>query len=464
MRRARLVPLVALAVLVLVPASAEATVSANMQVKLPFDATVGQTGLPASITLLNTNGFPDEAATNTVCNAGDASPCLPTEAGIAVVPSCQQSSGSGDCAAAGADPGVFALSATGTGRAATDCAGTTFNVVSAGDSFGTVRFVPQPAGSHVMLAGANHSCTIDFTVDVLKVPRDAQEFSPGAQTVAPGRHTQHSAGATDDGLTVSNEATISRASSASVATTASPDVALGAGSLTDSATVSGLTSPQTGASVDFKLYGPDDATCAGTPVFTSTKSVGVSGSTATATSDPFTPTQVGTYRWIASYGGDANNLGKAGACNDANESTTVTTPAPPPPGGGDPIPDPAPVLSAFRFSPSAFKAKAGSKIKFNLSEPASVRIVVARSTVGRRVGGRCRAATKSNRKRPKCTRFVNVGSLSRTGALGSNTSKFNGRIGGKLLKAGKYRATATATDSALQVSAPVRATFKVKKP
>src|SRR3954453_19106594 len=143
MRRARLVPLVALAVLVLVPASAWADVSANMQVKLPFDATVGQTGLPASITLLNTNSFPNEADTNTVCNAGDASPCLVPEPGIAVVPSCQQSSGNGDCAAPGADPGVFALSAPGTGKAATDWAGTTFNIVSAGDSFGTVRFVPQ---------------------------------------------------------------------------------------------------------------------------------------------------------------------------------------------------------------------------------------------------------------------------------------------------------------------------------
>src|SRR3954462_11297785 len=232
MRRARLVPLVALAVLVLVPASAEATVSANMQVKLPFDATVGQTGLPASITLLNTNGFPDEAATNTVCNAGDASPCLQTEAGIAMVPSCQQSSGNGDCAAAGADPGVFALSATGTGRADRGCPNVTFDIVSTGDAFGTVRFVPRPAGSHLMLPQTGITgCVIEFTLDVLKFPRDAQEFSAGAQTVAPARHTQHSAGGTDDGLAVSNEATISRASSASIASTASPSIALGTGNL-----------------------------------------------------------------------------------------------------------------------------------------------------------------------------------------------------------------------------------------
>jgi hypothetical protein len=494
MRHARHVLLVALGALVLVPASAQATVSANMSVKLPFSATVGQTGLPASITLNNTNSFPDAGATNTVCNAGDGLPCPQPEQGIAVVPSCQQSSGNGDCAAAGADPGVFALSATGEGRDDSACPDAVFDIVNSGDSFGTVRFVPRPAGSHLMVPPNNVlGCIVEFKVDVLKVPRDAQEFSAGAQTVAPGRHTQHSAGGTDDGLAVSNEATISRASSASVATTASPSIELGAGSLTDSATVSGLTSPQTGASVVFKLYGPDDATCAGTPVLTSTKPVGISGSTATATSDAFTPTATGTYRWVASYSGDANNEGKAGACNDANESTTVSAAAPPPDGDGDGVPDasdncpaasnanqadsdgdgkgdacdaavdPSPVLSAFRFSPAAFKAKAGSRIRFTLSETASVRVAVARSSVGRRVGGKCRAPSKANRKRPKCKRFVKVGSLALAGKSGPNSFKFKGRVAGRRLAAGKYRATATATDGAAQVSKAVTASFKVKR-
>src|SRR4051812_24059497 len=254
MRHARLVLPAALAALALVPASAQATVSANMSVKLPFDATVGQTGLPASITMLNTNSFPDDGTTNTVCNAGDASPCLVPEPGISVVPSCQQSSGNGDCATAGADPGVFAPSATGTGRADGACPNAIFDIVSTGDSFGTVRFVPRPAASHLMLPpNSVTGCVIEFTVDVLKVPRDAQDFSPGTQTIATARHTQHSAGGTDDGLAASNESTISRSGSASVATTASPDVELGAGSLTDSATVSGVTSPQTSATVEFKL-------------------------------------------------------------------------------------------------------------------------------------------------------------------------------------------------------------------
>ncbi len=37
----------------------------------------------------------------------------------------------------------------------------------------------------------------------------------------------------------------------------------------------------------------------------------------------FTPTAVGTYYWIASYSGDANNAPSSTACRDANESSVV---------------------------------------------------------------------------------------------------------------------------------------------
>ena len=48
----------------------------------------------------------------------------------------------------------------------------------------------------------------------------------------------------------------------------------------------------------------------------------------------------GTYRWIASYSGDANNAAVAGACNAANESVVVS-PVPPPPPPPPPPPLPA---------------------------------------------------------------------------------------------------------------------------
>ena len=86
---------------------------------------------------------------------------------------------------------------------------------------------------------------------------------------------------------------------------------------------------QTGT-ITFRLFGPNNGTCAGTPIFTSIQAVGGNN---TYSSTSFTPTAVGTYNWIASYSGDANNPATANACGDANESVTVNavpTPTPSP--------------------------------------------------------------------------------------------------------------------------------------
>jgi hypothetical protein len=118
-----------------------------------------------------------------------------------------------------------------------------------------------------------------------------------------------------------NESTVVDTVTTSIATTASPATTLGAGVLTDSATVSGRLNPVTGASVAFAVYGPNDAACSGDPVTTSTVSYPVDGGPVTSTE--FTPTQAGTYRWVASYSGDVNNAPVSGACSDDNESAAV---------------------------------------------------------------------------------------------------------------------------------------------
>lgn len=107
-----------------------------------------------------------------------------------------------------------------------------------------------------------------------------------------------------------------------ISTQASAPVTIG-GSISDTATLSSGFSP-TGI-ITFNVYGPDNATCASSPVFTSTKTVNGNGD---YTSDSFTPGSVGMYRFVASYGGDANNDPVAGACNDANESVVVTKATP----------------------------------------------------------------------------------------------------------------------------------------
>jgi hypothetical protein len=89
--------------------------------------------------------------------------------------------------------------------------------------------------------------------------------------------------------------------------------------VTDTATLSGGAGPT--GTITFSLYGPDDATCNGTPASTSTKTVNSSGD---YTSDAAAPSAAGTYRWTAAYSGDANNHPAVTACNDSDGSVVVT--------------------------------------------------------------------------------------------------------------------------------------------
>src|SRR5947209_6497783 len=78
----------------------------------------------------------------------------------------------------------------------------------------------------------------------------------------------------------------------------------------------------------FYLAPPGDTFCAAPPVFAAT--VGVNGA-GTYDSPPFSATQSGSYKWRASYSGDANSLATGPtACLDANAAVTVTVTAPPP--------------------------------------------------------------------------------------------------------------------------------------
>ncbi|MEA2299441.1 MAG: hypothetical protein QOF77_2377 [Solirubrobacteraceae bacterium] len=319
--------LMALGLLALVPAVAQAGVFAGGGITFPTTATVGDKGLPGSIGMTNNNTAPNTGDTNTVCNAADPSPpCGVPEQGIVLVPSCKQVA-AGQCTAAGAEPGVFAVSALAFGRAGTACAGIRFDTAIADPTFGSVRFTPEPAGAHVTLPGAGASCVIDFTFDVIKSPTtDADPGTPGVQTEQQAANTQFSGVLNNEARGTSIGTTIVRAVP-SILTTAPATAALG-GQLTDTATVNGLISPLPGATIDFRLYGPVDTACLGTPIFHSTVPYPVTGGP--VTSGGFTAPDLGTYRWIAAYSGDADNTPVTGTCNEATETTTVTPPPPPP--------------------------------------------------------------------------------------------------------------------------------------
>ena len=101
-----------------------------------------------------------------------------------------------------------------------------------------------------------------------------------------------------------------------ISTTPSGSVPSG-GTISDSATVSGGLSPT--GNVTFKLYGPGDPSCTGTAVAT------VVGNLVnrTASSGNVTAGAAGTYNWVATYNGDANNGSVTSPCGD--EEVVVTS-------------------------------------------------------------------------------------------------------------------------------------------
>ena len=98
------------------------------------------------------------------------------------------------------------------------------------------------------------------------------------------------------------------------------------------------------------------------------------------------------------------------------------------------------------------RAKRGTTFVYTLSEPATVAISIQRAQPGRRKGHNCVKPTKKNRKARKCTRFVTMAKLNRSGARGVNAVPFSGRIRTKTLKPGKYRAMFAARDAAGNLS------------
>ena len=123
-----------------------------------------------------------------------------------------------------------------------------------------------------------------------------------------------------------NEASVVSQATPTLITAATASATVGQ-AISDQATIDGNSPTGT---ITFTAYGPDDATCAGAPAYTSS-AVTVNGDGDYDTTPPFTPSTAGTYRWRATYSGDANNAAVATSCNDANEASVVNAAVVPPP-------------------------------------------------------------------------------------------------------------------------------------
>jgi hypothetical protein len=97
-------------------------------------------------------------------------------------------------------------------------------------------------------------------------------------------------------------------------------------------------------------------------------------------------------------------------------------------------------LTALAVRPGSFRAGRGARVSYTLTAPARVRFTVERLLSGHRRGGRCRAGGRG----PRCIRAVRVrGAFSHQGRTGANSVRLPARLGGRRLRAGRYRLTAT---------------------
>ncbi len=107
-------------------------------------------------------------------------------------------------------------------------------------------------------------------------------------------------------------------------------------------------------------------------------------------------------------------------------------------------------------------APAGARVRYVLSEPARVRLLVQRAQPGRRLGRRCLRPSPRRASRKRCLRWVAVrGRVVRHGAAGVNRLRFSGRLGRRALRPGRYRFVAIAVDAAGNRSTARRAVFRI---
>lgn len=130
----------------------------------------------------------------------------------------------------------------------------------------------------------------------------------------------------------------------------------------------------------------------------------------------------------------------------------------------------APTVRGFAASPRRFAPRGGGRrrivrrttFRYALSERASVTLAIDRLLPGRRAGSRCVRPGPRVPSGRRCTRFVRVGQIGpRAANAGPNALTSRGRIRGRTLRPGSYRATIVAIDAAGNRGRPRSARFTV---
>jgi hypothetical protein len=102
----------------------------------------------------------------------------------------------------------------------------------------------------------------------------------------------------------------------------------------------------------------------------------------------------------------------------------------------------------------------GTVFSFGLDQAVTVRVVIQMTANGRRVRQTCKPESRKLRRKPHCTRVSTIATLTRSAHAGLNNIPFSGRISGKALVPGVYRAIFSASNAA-GTSAPQSVSFTV---
>lgn len=173
----------------------------------------------------------------------------------------------------------------------------------------------------------------------------------------------------------------------------------------------------------------------------------------------------------------SNQGGSWGAALNADFGFKVFC-APAPSSPAPPAPGPAPpdraaaLITRYSAFPNSFLAARrgasipaateglGTTVSYTLSEDASLTFTIERRKAGRRVRGKCRKATRKNRRAKRCDLKLN-GSFKHQGKAGRNSFRFSGRLSNKKLRPASYRLRAAAIDRAGNKSKPARLSFRI---
>lgn len=121
-----------------------------------------------------------------------------------------------------------------------------------------------------------------------------------------------------------------------------------------------------------------------------------------------------------------------------------------------------------RVGAGATRVKRGTRFRYTLSEPARVRITIERVLPGRvRVRGTrrtCVKPTARNRRARRCKRYRRVTALVAEERAGRQSTAFTGRVRGRALRRGAYRARLVAFDALGARSRETRIALRIVRP